>query len=311
MLMADGQRFRILSLDGGGAKGIYALGVLKGIEGMLGGRIYEHFELIYGTSTGSIIAALLALGYSVDDIAALYRKHVVKIMGELLPAQKTAALEKLSGEVFEDKTYKDFRTGVGVVCTNWETEKPYIFKNKIGRAFGDKGTFVPFFGVPIGDAVQASCSAYPFFSRKRVRTSEGHTIELADGGFCANNPTLYAIADATDALHVPRELIRVVSLGVGEYPAPKKSIVSPMRWLSIFMPVKLLQKVLEVNTQSMDQLRRLLFVDIATVRISNKYPQPEMATDLFEHDSDKLDLLWQRGRESFREQEPDLSKLLK
>jgi patatin-like phospholipase/acyl hydrolase len=61
MLMADGQRFRILSLDGGGAKGIYALGVLKGIEGMLGGRIYEHFELIYGTSTGSIIAALLAL----------------------------------------------------------------------------------------------------------------------------------------------------------------------------------------------------------------------------------------------------------
>jgi uncharacterized protein len=309
--MADGKRFRILSLDGGGAKGIYTLGVLKGVEGMLGGRIHEHFELIYGTSTGSIIAALLALGYSVDDIAALYRKHVVQIMAELLPMQKTAALQKLSAEVFEDKTCKDFRTGIGVVCTNWEAEKPYIFKNEIGRAFGDKGTFVPFFGVAIGEAVQASCSAYPFFSRKRVQTSEGYSIELADGGFCANNPTLYAIADATDALRVPRELIRVVSIGVGEYPAPKKSVVSPMRWLSKFMSFKLLQKVLEVNTQSMEQLRRLLFVEIATIRISNKYLQPEMATDLFEHDADKLDMLWQRGRESFRDQEADLAKLLK
>lgn len=51
--------FRVLTLDGGGAKGIYTLGVLKGIEGMLGRPIHEGFDLIYGTSTGSIIGALL------------------------------------------------------------------------------------------------------------------------------------------------------------------------------------------------------------------------------------------------------------
>lgn len=51
---------RILSLDGGGAKGFYTIGVLKGIEGMLGCRLHERFDLVFGTSTGSIIAALKA-----------------------------------------------------------------------------------------------------------------------------------------------------------------------------------------------------------------------------------------------------------
>ena len=50
---------RVLSLDGGGAKGFYTLGVLKEIEALVGMRLCEKFDLIYGTSTGAIIAALL------------------------------------------------------------------------------------------------------------------------------------------------------------------------------------------------------------------------------------------------------------
>ncbi len=63
---------------------------------------------------------------------------------------------------------------------------------------------MPGFGVTIADAVQASCSAYPFFLRKTVTTAMGDHVELIDGGYCANNPTLYAIADAIIALKVPR-----------------------------------------------------------------------------------------------------------
>jgi patatin-like phospholipase/acyl hydrolase len=55
----------------------------------------------------------------------------------------------------------------------------------------------------VSDAVQASCSAYPFFERKIVKTDKGDVVELIDGGYCANNPTLYAIADATMGLKVP------------------------------------------------------------------------------------------------------------
>ena len=59
---------RVLALDGGGAKGFYTLGVLKEIEAMLGCPLYKRFDLVFGTSTGAIIAALIALGYEVDQI---------------------------------------------------------------------------------------------------------------------------------------------------------------------------------------------------------------------------------------------------
>lgn len=301
---------RILSLDGGGAKGVYTLGVLKEIEAMLGCPIYKRFDLIFGTSTGSIIAVLLALGAEVDDIHALFRQHVVKVMKPWLPRRKTRALERLAIEVFGDETFNAVKTGIGVVSTRWVFERPLIFKAFVTQAFGGTGTFVPGMGVKIGDAVQASCSAYPYFKRKTVTTSRDEKIELVDGGYCANNPTLYAIADAIGALKATRANIRVVSLGVGEYPAPKPHLISIMRWARYLLTVRLLQKVLEINTQSMDQLREVLFQDIDTIRISEKYTQPEMATDMFEHDLDKLDQLWQRGRDSFRKHEKDLRKFL-
>jgi patatin-like phospholipase/acyl hydrolase len=62
-----GDKFRILSLDGGGAKGFYSLGVLREIEAMVGCRLHEKFDLIFGTSTGAIIGALLAIGKPVEE----------------------------------------------------------------------------------------------------------------------------------------------------------------------------------------------------------------------------------------------------
>jgi patatin-like phospholipase/acyl hydrolase len=85
--------FRVLALDGGGAKGFYTLGALKEIEGMIGCPLYQRFDLVFGTSTGAIIAALVCLGKSVDEIVALYRNHVIKVMAALLPSSKSAALE--------------------------------------------------------------------------------------------------------------------------------------------------------------------------------------------------------------------------
>ena len=57
---AGDTRYRILALDGGGAKGFYTLGVLKEIEAMLGCPLYKRFDLVFGTSTGAIIARCIA-----------------------------------------------------------------------------------------------------------------------------------------------------------------------------------------------------------------------------------------------------------
>lgn len=300
---------RVLTLDGGGAKGFYTLGVLKEIEAMVGCPLHQKFDLVYGTSTGAIIAALIALGYSVDAIYELYRKHVPAVMSQTKREDKSAALKKLADEVFGDKTFADVKTGIGVVAARWLTERPMIFKGHVGQAHGRAATFVPGFGVRIADAVRASCSAYPFFERTVVKTSKEGEVELVDGGYCANNPTLYALADAIEALERSRQDIRLVSVGVGIYPAPKSSF---MMWFAkkYILTVELLQKTLEINTQSMDQLRQVLFRDVPTIRISDAYTTPEMATDLLEHDLKKLNVLFQRGGESFASRETQLREFL-
>lgn len=301
---------RILSLDGGGAKGFYTLGVLREIEGMVKCPLHEKFDLIFGTSTGGIIAALLGLGRSVKEISDLYDKHVPTVMQKKDPREKSLALAKLGDEIFKEDKFDRMKTGVGIVATRWVIERPMIFKTSIEQAHGRKGTFAPGFGVKVSEAVQASCSAFPFFERKMVETDKGDLIELIDGGYCANNPTLYAIADAIMALKVPPEHIRVISVGVGVYPSPKQSWFSTIKWKKKLMSVQLLQKTLEINTQSMDQLRHVLFRHVSTARINDTFEQPEMATDMFEHSMTKLNILRQRGSESFAKQEQALHQLL-
>lgn len=302
--------FRVLCLDGGGAKGFYTLGILREIEAMLGQPLHERFDLIFGTSTGSIITAMLALGKSVPEIIALYQEHVPTIMKNKDADGRSAALADLSKSIFRDAMFTDVKTSVGIVATKWLLEKPMIFKAHIGQTHGMKGSFVPGFGVRLGDAVQASCSAYPYFNRKTVVTSSGDNIELIDGGFCANNPTLYAIADATVSLEVPPDNIRVVSLGCGNYPPPPVSWWTLDYWKQKTPGVQLLQKTLEINTQSMDQLRVILYKHIQTVRISQSFAEPAMATDLFEYDLKKLNVLTQRGVQSFAEYERTLQAFL-
>jgi uncharacterized protein len=273
-------------------------------------RLHEKFDLIFGTSTGAIIAAMLALGHSVDEIHALYKKHVVSVMACKKPEDKSARLKALAADVFKEKTFDDVRTGIGIVATKWLNDRPMVFKASKEQAHGRHGTFKPGFGCTIADAVQASCSAYPFFEKKIVKTPLGD-FELVDGGYCANNPTLYALADAIGPLGKARENVRVISVGVGEYPTPKPKMFGKMWWATRYLEsVMLLQKTLEINTQSMDQLRAILFKDVPTIRISESFPQPEMATDLFEHDVTKLNTLFIRGRESYARSEQDLKSFL-
>jgi hypothetical protein len=164
------------------------------------------------------------VGHSVDEIHALYKKHVVTVMACKTPKEKTASLKALAVEVFKEQTFEDVQTGIGIVTTKWINDRPMVFKGSKEQAHGRQETFKPGFGCTIADAVQASCSAYPFFEKKLVKTPLGD-FELIDGGFCANNPTLYALADVTGPLGKPRADIRVVSVGVGaprndEYPYP-------------------------------------------------------------------------------------------
>jgi patatin-like phospholipase/acyl hydrolase len=298
------QGFRVLSLDGGGSKGVYTLGVLREVEALAGGRLCDHFDLIFGTSTGAIIAALLALGYSVDDVRKHYFDLIPKVMKHRTKRRRTAALEVCIRDIIPKARFEDMKTDVGIVVTNYETEKPMVFKSSLRQAHGRKATFQPGFGVTVADALLASAAAFPFFERRTVETTNQGHPEVMDGGFVANNPTLFAIADAVNAFGIPRDQIKVLSIGVGGYKEPKPSPFH--RVLFKLWPFYMIKKMLGANTNTIETLRLILFKDIACIRINEAFPSEDYETDLLESDPKKLLKLHTLGRESFAKQEAEL-----
>ncbi|MFO0975512.1 MAG: hypothetical protein U0996_03900, partial [Planctomycetaceae bacterium] len=112
-------------------------------------------------------------------------------------------------------------------------------------------------------------------------------------------------ADAIHAIKKPPSDIRVLSVGVGVYPEPKPSW---KMWFAkrYLVSVQLLQKTLEINAQSMEQLRAVLFKEIQTVRISDTFQRPELACDFMECNLSKLNQLRQQGSESYATREKEI-----
>lgn len=302
-------RMKILCLDGGGSKGVYTLGVLREFEALIKTPLCEFFDIVYGTSTGSIIAAMIGLGYTVDEIEKKYFSLIPCIMGKSKARNKSAELKKGLEEFFGDLRFEDFKTGVSIVATNFESEKPFIFKRNAEQGYKLKSTFKPGFGATIATAVQASCAAYPIFEKVIVQTENQGNVLAVDGGFIANNPTLFAITDATKSLNIPPEDIAILTIGTGNF------IETPIDWKSKLFKsmwfVQLFEKMLKSNGNTTEILIKLLFGNIPSVRINDTFNQPQYGTNMVERNASKLKLLHQLGRDSFGKHEDQVKALFK
>lgn len=69
------RKFRILALDGGGIRGVISAKILERVQEKIGQPLNEYFDLIAGTSTGSILAAGLVLGIRPEELINIYRKR--------------------------------------------------------------------------------------------------------------------------------------------------------------------------------------------------------------------------------------------
>jgi len=301
--------FRILSLDGGGAKGVYTLGVLKGVEAAFDRPLCEVFDLIYGTSTGAIIAALIALGYRIDEIEKLYFALIPRIMNKWFSHGRMEALKREANEIFGSMDFSAFKIPIGIVCANHAFERPMVFKNLREQAHGRKATFEPGFGCTIAEAIIGSSAAYPFFRMFPVSTSNQGDQLLMDGGYVANNPSLFALADAHEAFDIAPERIGMLSVGVGSYDEPERSILH--RLIFSLWPFRHMAKMFNISSKTVEQLQAILFPDIACVRVNEAYPQKQYATDLLEADPKKLKTLFSLGGESFGKFEASIRTTLK
>ena len=295
--------FRILSLDGGGSLGVYSLGVLAEVEAMLLPQpLHRAFDLIYGTSTGSIIGSLLALGTPVSEIKDHYFRLAPDVMSRWLPQRKSQALRTHADGIFGQAKFDAFSTDIGIVATHLSDNSPRIFKRLTAQALGRHRTFEPGFACTIADAVIASCAAYPFFRPYRIDTSQGES-DLADGGFVANNPALFALADALGPLGQTRSSIRLLSVGTGRFPQ-KRGLL--LRWLFRLGFVRTLTPLLVANTSTVPPLRKALFSDIPWIRIDDAFPEEQYRSSFTESNPKTLAGIYQLGRRSFGEREAEV-----
>ena len=296
--------YYILSLDGGGSLGVYTLGVLVEIERMLDRPLHEVFDLVYGTSTGSIIASMIALGDKVEGVIdKRYFELAPDVMGRFLSWGKSAALHRHAKAVYGDKTFEDFLIDIGIVATHLEYNRPMVFKRRVTQSHGSPNSFQPGFGVSIADAVIASCSAYPLFRQKIIETPNHGKRSVVDGGFTANSPALFALTDAIDLLGVPRENIRMLSIGTGSYPEKwrlRRKILGTMS------PTKTIITLLKTSSNTVEILRKLLFDDVTTIRIDDAFTDSRYKTDFVESDPNMMKSVHQLGRQSFEKVESDL-----
>lgn len=143
----------------------------------------------------------------------------------------------------------------------------------------------------------------------KVATKSRGKPLLMDGGYVANNPTLFAIADACERFGKDRSEIAVLSVGVGNYNEPKKSVFH--RWIFSQWEYQLIAKMFNTSSKTIEQLRAILFSDVNCIRVNESYTQPEYSTDLLESDEEKLTKLNILGGESFSKQEAGIKALLK
>ena len=209
-------KFLILSIDGGGIRGIFPAHILSCISDRLGIKISEQFDMITGTSTGSIIAAAIACDIEPYQISELYRQHGSKIFSRKNFFFNTKAISAIQSlydnsyfrmvlqDIFGNLTLGDVNIPLLIPATDIGYGGVHVFKSSYSPDFTRDSK------VLIRDAILASCSAPTYFDPAKV-----NEYLLADGGLWANNPSLAAVIDAQKRLNIDFKNICVLSLGTG------------------------------------------------------------------------------------------------
>lgn len=216
-------RFQILSLDGGGIKGIFSAAVLAAIEDDLNINITDHFDLIAGTSTGGIIAIGLGIGLRPREIVDFYLNEGPNIFPSLFglkslqhwASRKFSAkpLENALKRCFKEKRFGDSTKRLVIPSYNLGEDDVYIFRTAHEERLRRD------YKLPAWKVGRATSAAPTFFPCSR----DVDCLRLIDGGVWANNPTLVAVTEAVGTLGVPLSMLKVLSIGTSDAVSHRKN----------------------------------------------------------------------------------------
>ncbi len=215
------ETFKILSLDGGGYKGLCTIACLAELEDKFNVKCADVFDMFAGTSTGSIIALALAKGESAQTILEIYEKLGDKVFPNkyigirfirqfFIPKYRNKSLKAELYQFFGDLKLKDIHERekyIIVPALNLSNGHPRIFKTDYNTNFNQHNQY------KLADIALASSAAPTFFPVAKIDVPNLNTYELfVDGGMFANNPAVCALVDAQRHIGINIEDIRMLSI---------------------------------------------------------------------------------------------------
>lgn len=257
---------KILCLDGGGVKGLFAAKVLAEIENQIEHPIYRYFDMISGTSTGAIISAGLALGIPSSKICDLYIEHAAEIFAQnnvflrnirriYSSKYSNNALSAQLKEIFQDATIGDCKTRLLIPSYNLSTGNTQVFKTSHSKDLEYD------YRKKIVDVLLATTAAPTYLPPYQVQSGT-----YVDGGIGANNPSLLALVEAiSPRCKWSQQDIWLLSIGCTE---SISSITSGKEKMGIWDVRKIIAMFMNAESQYSHNIAQILLCKGQYLRIN-------------------------------------------
>lgn len=197
----ESKQFKILSIDGGGIKGLYSAKIIEHLEQRFQCSMSDHFDMICGTSTGGLIGLGLALKIPAQTISEFYEKY-----GKVIFPKRTKLggimrqtfwkgkyndqpLREALTSIFGDKQISDAHNLLCIPSFSITDARPWVFKydHKEGKLDRDNKTLCI-------DVALATSAAPTYFPLCEIPYYDHK--QFIDGGVWANNPTMVGVIEA-------------------------------------------------------------------------------------------------------------------
>jgi uncharacterized protein len=308
-------RINVLSIDGGGIRGIIPASILATIHAGVGQPLHKVFDLISGTSTGGIIA--LGIGTTakgnqpyapaelvklyVDNGPAIFQKNFLTPAKSLFgPKYSPYALEQTLENFFGDTRFSTALTPLLISSYDLATQLPYFFKShRIGQN--------PAYDWEAKKIARATSAAPTYFPPFRA-TRDDKERALADGGIFVNNPAMAAYAEARK-LYAEATDFFVVSVGTGDR-SDRITYQQAKRWGLLGWARQIIPVMMDSVSEAVDYELNAIFGSAAKHVHFRLQPELTIASnDMDDASSENLGNLNQQAAEFLRTYAKTIQKI--
>jgi len=194
-------KFKILSIDGGGIKGLYSSTILEHLEKKYGGGCSDYFDMLCGTSTGGLIALGLSLKIPATEISKIYSEHgkdifpkqskLTGLLKQTILKGKFSdePLKKVLREIFDERIIAESNNLLCIPAYSYTDARPWIFKFDHKEGGLSRDNLAKYIDVAL-----ATSAAPTYFPLAEIDFYDYK--QFIDGGVWANNPSLIGLIEA-------------------------------------------------------------------------------------------------------------------